>query len=263
VTLEYNQDGIQIYQADSLQQLGALADQGLQVDAVITDPPYSSGGQYRGDRAGQSAREKYQNSGTAVEYSEFAGDNRDQRAYGFWCSLWLSDCFRLCKPGSPVVLFTDWRQLATTTDALQAGGFVFRGIGAWDKTEGSRPVKGRFRNQCEFVVWGSKGPMETDGPCLPGVWRSPIKKSDKFHLTGKPTDVMLEICRIAWRPGSLILDPFCGSGTTLVAARELGLRAIGIESVAENIEICKQRLSQRPLSFNNPAAVLQAAFAGL
>jgi hypothetical protein len=53
--------------------------------------------------------------------------------------------------------FTDWRQLPMLTDVLQAGGFVWRGVMPWDKTESSRaPHTGYFRHQCEYVVWGPR-----------------------------------------------------------------------------------------------------------
>ena len=101
----------------------------------------------------------------------------------------------------------------------------------WDKTEGARPAKGRYGNQCKYVVWGSRGPMnDEEGPCLPGVWRATVRSGEKLHQTGKPLSIMRELCRIAWKPGSLILDPFAGSGTTLVAARDADHRAIGIEA---------------------------------
>lgn len=103
-------------------------------DALITDPPYSSGGQFRGDRTG-STDAKY----TRMEFQgrrpDFAGDNRDQRSYLAWMAMWLWEAKRVLVPGAPVVLFTDWRQLPATTDALQAGGMVWRGVAVWDKTE--------------------------------------------------------------------------------------------------------------------------------
>ena len=61
---------------DVLSVLPALASES--VDAVITDPPYSSGGMYRGDRTSKTS-DKYQTSGTRREYPEFYGDSRDQR----------------------------------------------------------------------------------------------------------------------------------------------------------------------------------------
>jgi site-specific DNA-methyltransferase (adenine-specific) len=91
------------------------------VDAVITDPPYSSGGFTRGDRSA-STTAKYTLTGTQIERPAFAGDNRDQRSFGYRCALWLSECLRVAKTGAPIAVFTDWRQLPTMTDAIQAAG---------------------------------------------------------------------------------------------------------------------------------------------
>jgi site-specific DNA-methyltransferase (adenine-specific) len=79
------------------------------------------------------------------------------------------------------VVFTDWRQPPTTTDAVQAGGCVWRGIGVWDKTFGCRPARGRFAAQAEYFVWGSKGamPYERAVECLPGVFTHTVKHSEK------------------------------------------------------------------------------------
>jgi len=54
--------------------------------------------------------------------------------------------------GCHLVAFSDWRQLPALCDAVQAGGWLWRGIAAWDKTEASRPRNGGFRAQCEFMA---------------------------------------------------------------------------------------------------------------
>lgn len=222
-----------LYCGETLAALLALPD-GV-VDVVATDPPYSSGGAFRGDRAGVKTSDKYVRGSTGAHYAEFSGDTRDQRAYGYWSALWLSECLRLVKPRGICCLFTDWRQLPTTADAIQAGGFVWRGIGVWDKTEAARPAKGRFRNQCEYVVWGSNGSLGSevgeagDGvPCLPGVWRKSVVGAKKYHIAGKPTEVMEGIVAIC-RPGGVVLDPFMGSASTAIACINTGRRFIGIE----------------------------------
>ena len=95
----------------------------------------------------------------------------------------------------------------------------------------------------EFVVWGSKGPLpacEAIG-YLPGYHVESVRKSDKHHLTGKPTELMRTLCRIC-PPGGVILDPFAGSGTTGVAALREGRRFIGIEMTAENAAVARRRL---------------------
>jgi site-specific DNA-methyltransferase (adenine-specific) len=230
-----------VAQGDCLAVLRDLPD--ACVDALITDPPYSSGGMYRGDRLKEPS-EKYVKTGAQVVRPEFAGDNRDQRSFGYWCSLWLGECQRVAKPGAPICVFADWRQLSVTTDVIQAGGWVLRGVAVWDKTEACRPALGRFASQAEFVVWGSNGPMPLDRgvPCLPGVLRAAVRQDDKHHITGKPTELMLEVVEIC-SPNGLVLDPFCGSGTTGVAAVRRGLRFMGIEREATYVSIARDRLT--------------------
>lgn len=80
----------------------------------------------------------------------FSGDNRDQRSWCFWMTQWLALCQVRVKPGGYVMIFTDGRQLPMLTDAFQAGGFIWRGVIPWDKTESARaPHTGYFRHQCE------------------------------------------------------------------------------------------------------------------
>ena len=146
-------------------------------------------------------------------------------------ALWLSECARIVKPGGYALTFCDWRQLPLATDALQAGGFVWRGIVSWDKGESARaPHTGYFRHQCEFVVWGTNGvsaPATWGGP-WPGCMSHPVLQSDKHHLTGKPTPLLERLVQCA-PPGGVVLDPFMGSGTTGVAALRMGRRFIGME----------------------------------
>lgn len=229
-----------LYQGDAMQLLRTLESNSH--DALITDPPYSSGGLHMGQRQAEPGT-KYMQGGTLVRHAEFSGDNRDQRSQTLWCTLWLLECFRILREGSPVCLFTDWRQLPMTTDALQAAGFTWRGVAVWDKTEGVRPQLGRFRAQAEYVVWGSKGrmPLNRPVPVLPGVFREPVRRADKFHMTGKPTDLMRQVVKIC-EPGGRILDPFAGSGTTLVAAQLEGFSWSGIELTEHYHQVARQRL---------------------
>lgn len=232
--------GAEVVLGDCLDVMRTLAPGS--VDAIVTDPPYSSGGQFRGDRMNDTTS-KYVQTGTIEARPDFAGDNRDQRAYGYWCALWLSECLRIAKPGSPIVLFSDWRQLPTTTDTLQAGGWVWRGIAIWDKTEGARPAYGRFRAQAEYLVWGSAGAMRSTGDVIPGVFRYPVLQADKHHITGKPTALMRAVLAIT-PPGGLVLDPFAGSGTTGVACVLEGRSFLGIEREATYVEIARRRIAE-------------------
>jgi site-specific DNA-methyltransferase (adenine-specific) len=72
-----------IHNGECLKWLQGLPD--AIADAVITDPPYSSGGAFRSDRAATSTNGKYLSAGGREKYPEFSGDSRDQRAYAYWC----------------------------------------------------------------------------------------------------------------------------------------------------------------------------------
>lgn len=225
---------------DSLIALRSMPDES--VDALITDPPYSSGGQFRGDRHGSSSS-KYVSSATEREYAEIVGDNRDQRAYLTWCSLWLAECLRICKPGAFLAVFTDWRQLPTMTDAIQCGGWMWRGVLAWCKPD-ARPQPGRPRQSAEFVAWGSKGPISPDRGCpmTQGFWVE-LSPREREHMTEKPIGVMRDLATLCI-PGGVILDPFAGAATTGVAALMEGRGFIGIEASKEYHAIACRRLSE-------------------
>lgn len=232
---------VNLYRGDCIQIMRTMATNS--VDAVITDPPYSSGGAFRGDRMNNTTN-KYQNSENGGIYSDFTGDNKDQRAWAYWCYLWLSECYRIMREATPILIFSDWRQLPTSTDLLQAAGFVWRGVVVWDKSEAARPQPGRFRNQSEFILWGSKGPLPIDRPVpvLPGVYRHVVRTDDKWHIAGKPTPLLEDLVRIT-EPCGVILDPFMGSGTTGVACVHQGYSFRGIELLQEHYTIAENRIT--------------------
>lgn len=201
-----------LYHGDALEILSNLPCG--YISDILCDPPYSSGGPHRSDRS-IATSVKYQSRKNRGIYPDFAGDTRDQRSYLAWSSLWLSRSRALVKPGGICCVFSDWRQLPVTTDAVQAGGWVWRGIVPWDKTERVRPQLGRYRAQAEYVVWGTNGPRPLTGPVAPGVVREQIP-ARKHHIAGKPVSLMKRL--MAVMGGGPLLDPFMGSGTVGLAA---------------------------------------------
>lgn len=240
---QFEADGVTLYQGEALAMLAALDTDS--VDAVITDPPYSSGGQFRSDRA-QDVHTKYVHTGSESgrALAAFAGDTRDAFGYWFWCSLWLSECLRIVKPGGIAALFTDWRQLPVTVAGLQSGGWVWRGIVPWHKPN-ARPTQGRYTNACEYVVWGTNGPRTPDilgNSIFPGFYvAQPPRERD--HITQKPLSVLQELVKIVPR-GGRILDPFMGSGTTGVAAVLEGRSFVGCEKVEHYADVAARRIRE-------------------
>lgn len=228
MTPYYQDDAVTIYHGEALAVLASLPD--ASVDHIVTDPPYSSGGMVRGDRTGSTAVKYSGSYGNISEHADFTGDNRDQRGHEYWMALWIDQCRRVAKPGAIMAMFTDWRQLPTATDAIQAGGWVWRGISTWGKTT-ARPVPNRFAASCEFVVWGTNGPRDMsdakNATYADGLIVHPTP-AQRVHQTQKPVPVMRWVLSFA-KPGDVVLDPFMGSGSTLEAAKDLGCRVIGVE----------------------------------
>jgi site-specific DNA-methyltransferase (adenine-specific) len=245
MTPYYEQDGITIYHGDCFDLLHDLGG----IGAVVTDPPYSSGGAFRGDRAMQTTT-KYVNSDTVAYRPEFAGDNRDQRAFLAWATMWLNAARQASVQGAVLASFIDWRQLPILSDAVQAGGWTWRGLGTWWKP-GCRMQKGRFSASAEYVLYGTNGPA-TDGAGSPQNVFSCKIDSERDHIAQKPQPVMQWVLQLV-PANSLVLDPFMGSGTTLRAAKDAGLRAVGIEVDERYCEIAAKRLSQGVLPIEQSA----------
>lgn len=237
----YEDDAVTIYHGDALDLLPRLSG----IGALITDPPYSSGGQFRGDRTNGTVA-KYVHAKTAAYRREFAGDTRDQRSFRAWCGLWLNAARHASTPDAIVASFTDWRQLPTMTDALQIGGWIWRGIATWWKP-GIRMQRARFSSSAEYVVWGTNGGWVDHDGAPQNVFACAPVGDAKDHIAQKPVPVMRWILQIV-PPGAVVLDPFMGSGATLRAAKDRGCPAIGIEVDEHYCELAARRCAQEVLA---------------
>lgn len=230
-----------LHQGDALSVLATLPDDC--VDSVITDPPYNSGGRTAKERTSRSARQKYTSTDAKHTLPDFTGENMDQRSYTFWLTQIMTEAHRATKSGGTALLFTDWRQLPATTDAFQAAGWLWLGILTWHKPQ-ARPQKGKFRQDCEYIVWGAKDKIDAarNPVYLPGLYSAsqPSGKA-RAHITQKPVEVMRELVKICPEQGT-VLDFCAGSGSTGVAALLEGRDFIGIEKTRQYAEVAEARL---------------------
>ena len=247
LTPYYQDDHATLYLGEACDILARL-DPGS-FDAVITDPPYSSGGASSAARSADPSA-KYRGwshtpdstHAPTAKYASFLGDAKDQRAWIMWASTWGAACLGAAKPGAHFFQFTDWRQLPATTDTAQLGGWTWRGIVVWDKGVG-RPVKGRFRNHLEYIVWATSGAIEKTEAYPSALIKVPtVHYTKRVHLTEKPVELLEAILSVVPGDDLLILDPFAGSGSTLVAATQTGHRSVGIELDEHYAEVAAKRL---------------------
>lgn len=227
-----------IIQGDCLEELKKLEDNSI--DLVVTDPPYSSGGLHITQRK-QDPTTKY-SSASKGAFKTFGSDQMDQRVWMGWCEEWLKECSRIVKPGHSVLVFIDWRQLPAMTDCIQRAGLVWQGVAVWDK-QFTRPRNGGFVPQAEYIVWASSGQIRRTNKYPKGVFSYHNKTSERYHLTQKPVPLLRDLIDGFTFEDEKILDPFAGSGTTCIAAKELNRQYIGIEREAEYVAIAEARLA--------------------
>jgi DNA modification methylase len=231
VTPYYDDDGITIYHGDArdVLQLGVVA------DVIATDPPYSSGGMQEMQRAGGSI-------GTRSDET-IAFDNLSTRGY----RLLMREVLRLCNQADEIYLFTDWRMWIESFDAVEGAGWRVRNMLVWDKATMGMGMP--WRNQHELIVFAKRGPAHQGGKS--GNVLTVRRSGNKNHPTEKPLELMTAILSNAG-PGA-VLDPFMGSGTTLLAAKQLGRKAVGIELSEAYCEVAAKRLAQGALDFGGAA----------
>ena len=245
----FEANGITLYHGDCRDILPTLGP----VDHVITDPPYARDIYVRlgmpNTKEGSGSPERLLgesfevNSGARMRLlAEGAIGHIDDMLSGIayeirrlarrWAIVW-------CDVENA---FPMWRS------ALDIEEWRYIRAGAWVKDDpspqftGDRPAMG-FET---CVIAHPRSPMRWNGGGYPAVWRGPLEKgaSRPDHPCPKPIWLMRRQVDQFTDPGETILDPFCGSGTTLVAAYQLGRRAVGIELEERWAEVTAKRLER-------------------
>jgi DNA modification methylase len=150
-----------------------------------------------------------------------------------------------------VIVYSDVESTGRWRESLEASGLRYVRTGAWVRPN-SMPQMSGDRPGVGFepcTIAHAKGRTRWNGGGAPAVWIVPrTHQSDRpDHPCPKPEPLMVTQIAQFTDIGDLILDPFMGSGTTLVAAKRLGRRAIGIEREEKYCEIAAKRLSQGAL----------------
>ncbi|MCB1471246.1 MAG: DNA methylase [Rhizobiaceae bacterium] len=186
------------------------------VDFVLTDPPYLCG--YR-DRTGRTVLH----------------DNDD----GGWLAPAFAGAFRVLKPDSVCVSFYGWNQADTFISAWRAAGFRLAGHIVFAKRYSSKARYVSYRHECAYLLIKGNPPLP-ENP-VPDVmpWQY---THNRLHPTQKPVEPLKDLVAAFCPKDGLVLDPFCGSGSTLVAARECGRDWLGIELDADHHATATERM---------------------
>lgn len=244
-----------LYEGDCLEVMCQLPDNS--VDAVVTDPPYNIG---------------------IAHWDSFP----DAKSFLGWFEEWTEEAFRLLKPTGTLTVFTA-QQFVADIEILLRSKWRLINRCIWTYENGQRQATRRYsmgyvpflflaKSDGYFfnldaardgVVWkGQRTKRQKNGTITVTtphpLGRRPLDVFACPRMTGsarnghpspKPLELMRRIVRPLAPPGGIILDPFAGSGTTLLAAVQEGFLAIGIEREPEYCEIIRKRMAtvQQPL----------------
>lgn len=165
--------------------------------------------------------------------------------------IWfLYDAFRVLKSGEAgrggLICFTRWDVEQTFIDAMKIAGFNVKSEVIWDKVyHGMGDTKAAFAPSHENIVFAVKGKYSFPGSRPKDLVTFPkINSSKMVHPTEKPVGLLANLISSVTKPGDLILDPFAGSGSTLVAAKKTGRRFIGIELDDDYFVTAQRRIEE-------------------
>lgn len=204
-------------------------------DMVLSDPPYTltSGGRVRPDTphrvmGGIFATRVYDNSGLLM-------------AVPSWGEI-AEVCARLAARNCEGYFMAHAKHVAKAQAAFEGQGWKFHNLLPWDKTS---PTPNKYYMQhMEFTLYMWKGRARTinhPGSKQLFAGRAPRGKG-KIHPTEKPVALMAHYILNSTGPGQMVIDPYAGSASTLVAAALNGRRAMGFEIDAEKFERAAERL---------------------
>lgn len=223
MTPYYQDEYVTIYHGDAIELLPSMP----KVDLVVTDPPYG-------------INTKSDGMGKLNPWADLCNA-------AYWYAAWFRAVRSRLRQNGAMWSFLNWRSLVTYQKAACDVSWPIESLLVWDKGwMGPGGMKG-LRPSYELVALFAMPEFSIEDRGLPDIklvrWSS---TKPTGHPAEKPVELMSWMIEISG--GGLVLDPFMGSGTTLVAAKSLGRRAIGIEIDERYCEIAAQRLSQGVLA---------------
>lgn len=237
-----------LYQGDALELLRALPSQ--RFDLVFADPPYFLSG---GGMTCKNGRAASVNKGvwdTPLTLAEMHAFNR----------AWLAECARVLKTDGSLWVSGTAHNIYSVGWALQTLGYKILNDIAWYKVNPPPNLSCRyFTHATETLLWAKPDPTarhtfqyqdmkaDNDGKQMQSLWRikppAPWEKRHGKHPTQKPEALLSRIVRASTNAGALVLDPFCGSGTTGVVCARLGRGFVGIDQEAAYLDLAVHRIT--------------------
>lgn len=220
------------------------------IDMVFADPPYFLSNDGVTCQAGKMV---------SVNKGEWDRVSSLEEKHDF-NRRWIRLCKRILAPNGTIWISGTLHNIYSIGMALEQEGFKIINNITWQKTNPPPNLACRcFTHSTETILWAQKAdrkakhffnyPLmkeQNGGKQMKDVWSGPLtppkEKTEGKHPTQKPLYILRRIIEASTQPGAIVLDPFCGSSTTGVAAKQLGRYYIGIDSAEEYINLSKKRL---------------------
>lgn len=240
---------IQVIQGNCIEVLKSVND--CSIDLIVADPPYNIGKDY--------------------------GNGSDKQQFDEYISFtkqWLKDCHRVLKPDGTIYVFIGFRYISYLYQILEDElNMNFVNWISWHYTQGIGKTKGFSPRHDDILMFSKseKYKFNLDEIRIPqkfyrrinnmrganpgDVWEVShihyCQKNRQPHPTQKPEALIERMVLASSNINDTILDPFCGSGTTLRVCQQLNRNAIGIELNSEYVEQIKERLSEKFEGFDS------------
>ena len=224
-----------LHNEDCMEVFKRINDESL--DLIVTDPPYRVGEKGCAGNSGGMLRKQLTNEGKIFRFNDID------------CSVYAPEFYRVLKDGSHLYVMTNHINLIHMLNTFTNCGFHFIKSLIWDK---GNKIMGRFyMSQFEYILFFRKGKGVKINNCgTSDILSIPNIKSKKpdgtnYHDTEKPIELMRILIENSSQPNDTIMDPFAGIGSTLLAANQLGRKAIGCELDEEFYATAMERIKEQ------------------
>lgn len=237
-----------LLQGDSFELLSQMKEQ--TIDMIFADPPYFLSNNGITCKSGKMVSV---NKGDWDKINSFEDKHEFNRK-------WIRLCKKVLKDSGTIWISGTLHNIYSIGMALEQEGFKIINNITWQKTNPPPNLACRsFTHSTETILWAKKDiktakhlfnyqlmKEQNGGKQMKDVWTGALtpkrEKTEGKHPTQKPLYLLKRIIEASTNEGNVILDPFCGSSTTGVAAKKLGRKYIGFDSELEYIELSKARL---------------------
>jgi DNA modification methylase len=242
-----------IIDGDCIEWLGEYPERNIHLSFI--DPPFRQGKDYK-----------------------FFDDNQSEEEYWDWLGDILSKVYEITDEGGALYFMQREKNTEDVLRIIGEAGWVFQNLIVWKKKTSAVPSEFRYSKQYQIIAFATKGErpgvfnkLRVDLPIPPeykyerrnGVYLTDVwddireltsgyfagdeairnDKGKRVHTQQSPVALLLRIILSSTLPGDTVLDPFAGTGTTLMVAHQLKRNSIGIEIDPEYVEIIKKRLN--------------------